>query len=69
MYYLARAGYAIEGVEDFWRRMAVENPEMIYVKTTHPTSSSRFVAIVATAKEIQAKRGAGEPLTPNARAN
>ena len=67
MYYLARAGYSIEGVEEFWRKMAVENPEAIYVKSSHPTSSSRFVAIAATAKEIEAKRAAGEPLTPNLR--
>jgi Zn-dependent protease with chaperone function len=67
MYYLARAGYAIDGVEDFWRKMAVENPQMIYVKTSHPTSATRFVAIAATTKEIDAKRAAGEPLTPNLR--
>ena len=67
MYYLARAGYAIDGVEDFWRKMAVDNPEMIYVKSSHPTSASRFVAIASTAKEIEAKRAAGEPLTPNPR--
>jgi len=69
IYYLARADYAIEGVEDFWRKMAVESPDMIYVKSSHPTSSSRFVAIAATAREIQAKRGAGEPLIPNPRPN
>ena len=67
MYYLARAGYTIDGVEEFWRKMAVENPEAIYVKSSHPTSASRFVAIAATAKEIEAKRAAGEPLTPNLR--
>ena len=52
-----------------WRKMAVESPDMIYVKSSHPTSSSRFVAIAATAREIQAKRGAGEPLIPNPRPN
>jgi beta-barrel assembly-enhancing protease len=67
MYYMARADYSIDGVEDFWRKMAVEHPETIYVKSDHPTSASRFVAIAAAAKEIEAKRAAGEPLTPNAR--
>jgi Zn-dependent protease with chaperone function len=68
MYYLARAGYPTEGVEDFWRKMAAEFPDSIFVKTDHPTSADRFLAIASTSKEIEAKRAAGEPLTPNQRA-
>lgn len=67
MYYMARAGYSTEGVEDFWRKMAVEAPDAIFIKSDHPTTPNRFLAIAATSKEIEAKRAAGEPLTPNAK--
>ena len=65
MYYMARAGYSTDGVEDFWRKMAVEAPDAIFVKSDHPTTPNRFLAIAATSKEIEAKRTAGQPLTPN----
>ena len=65
MYYLARAGYPTDGVENFWRKMAVEYPETIFIKTDHPASPNRFLAIAATSKEIEAKRAKGEPLVPN----
>jgi hypothetical protein len=69
MYYMARAGYRTEGVEDFWRKMAVEAPQSIFIKTDHPASPDRFLAIASASKEIEAKRAAGEPLTPNQKAN
>jgi hypothetical protein len=69
MYYMARAGYPTEGVEDFWRKMAVEAPSFIFIKTDHPTSPDRFLAIAATAEEIDAKHAAGELLTPNQKTN
>jgi len=65
MYYLARAGYPIDGVEDFWRKMAVEAPEAIFIKSSHPTTPDRFLAIAAAAEEINGKRTKGEALTPN----
>jgi membrane-associated protease RseP (regulator of RpoE activity) len=65
MYYMARAGYRTEGVEDFWRKMAVEAPQSIFIKSDHPPSPDRFLAIAAASKEIEAKRTNGEPLTPN----
>jgi hypothetical protein len=68
MYYMARAGYPTDGVEDFWRKMAVEFPSTIFVKTDHPTSPARFLAIAEAAKEIEAKRAKGEPLVPNQKA-
>lgn len=69
MYYMARAGYSTEGVEDFWRKMAAENPNAIFIKTDHPTTPSRFLAIAATSKEIEDKRAKGEPLVPNQKAD
>jgi hypothetical protein len=65
LYYMARAGYRTDGAEDFWRKMSVEAPQAIYIKTSHPTNASRFLAIAATSKEIEDKRAKGEPLTPN----
>jgi membrane-associated protease RseP (regulator of RpoE activity) len=65
MYYLARAGFPTDGVEDFWRKMAVEAPEAIFIKSSHPTTPDRFLAIAAAAQEIEDKRTQGEALTPN----
>lgn len=65
MYYLARAGYPTDGVEDFWRKMAVEEPNAIFIKATHPATPDRFLAIAAAAQEIDGKRAKGEPLAPN----
>jgi len=65
MYFLARAGYQTDGVENFWREMAVEHPQAIFVKTDHPTTPSRFLAIAATNQEIAKKRTAGAAILPN----
>ena len=65
MYYMARAGYSTEGVENVWRKMAVEAPQSIFIKTDHPTTPDRFLAIAAASREIEAKRAKGEPLAPN----
>ena len=67
MYFLARAGFQTDGVENFWRKMAAEDPQGIYVKTDHPASASRYLAIAAASAEITRKRAAGEPLVPNER--
>jgi hypothetical protein len=68
LYYMARAGYRTDGAEDFWRKMSVEAPGAIFIKTDHPTNASRFLAIAAASKEIEDKRAKGEPLTPNLKA-
>lgn len=68
MYYLARAGYPTDGVEDFWRKMAVEEPNAIFIKSSHPATPDRFLAIAAAAEEIDGKRLKGEALTPNQKA-
>lgn len=66
VYYAARAGYNIDGVEDLWRRMAIKNPGSIHlVGSTHPSSAKRFLAIQETAKEIAMKKRQGLPLEPN----
>lgn len=68
MYYMARAGFETDGVERFWRRMAIENPRSIFVRSSHPAGPERFVAIAATHREIEAKEAARQPLVPNRRA-
>jgi hypothetical protein len=60
---------ATEGVENFWRKFAVEAPDAIFIKTTHPVTPQRFLTITATSKEIEGKRAKGEPLVPNPKAN
>lgn len=68
MYYMARAGFDTDGVETFWRRMAIENPRGIFVRSSHPAGPERFVAIAAAHQEIERKRAAGQALVPNRRA-
>lgn len=65
LYYMARAGYRTEGAEEFWRKMAAEAPSSIFIKSDHPPTPERFLAISAASKEVEAKRAAGEALVPN----
>lgn len=68
LYYVARAGYDISTAEDFWRKMSVEAPRAIAVTTTHPANASRYLALAATRREIEGKRGAQLALLPARRA-
>jgi len=65
MYYMVRAGYSPEGVENFWRRLAITNPKYVARDKTHPRYPNRYLSIAATREEIKAKQAAGEPLIPN----
>jgi hypothetical protein len=65
MYYMERAGYSSAGVAQFWRRMAAEGNSSVNMRTTHPSSPERFLAIEAVHQEIQAKRRSGQALIPN----
>ena len=65
MYYISRAGHSLEGVENFWRRLAVTNPKYIARDKTHPRYPNRYLSIAATRDEIKAKQTAGEALIPN----
>ncbi len=71
LYVLARAGIEIKDAPKFWRRMAAANPAGISQRgmiASHPATSARFVALAKTVKEIEAKRAAGQPLTPELKA-
>ncbi|MGE0829487.1 MAG: M48 family metalloprotease [Hyphomonadaceae bacterium] len=65
MYFAARAGYDIAGVEQFWRRFATDYPTSTYLRDTHPTTAERFLNIGLVIREIAEKQEAGAPLTPN----
>lgn len=67
LYILANAGYAYAEAPKFWRRMAVAAPANIRgsAGSTHPSTAYRMVALEATAKEIDAKKAASQPLVPN----
>jgi Zn-dependent protease with chaperone function len=68
MYILARADRAIAKAPDFWRRMAQESPGSIKFASSHPTTAERFVRLESAVAEIEQKRVAGAPLTPEMKA-
>ena len=65
-YILARAGYDLQAIKQFWRRIeslrSGENQSEMEV--THPTTAERLAALDVTLKEIEAKRDRGELLQP-----
>ena len=65
LYYMVRAGFNPEGVEDVWRRLAITNPKSVARAKTHPTYPDRYLSIAAAREEIKAIQAAGEPLIPN----
>lgn len=66
-YYIVRAGYDLNGVEEVWRAMALRNPGSIEKATTHPTSPVRFLQMKKVAAEIADKKARGLPLVPDTR--
>jgi membrane-associated protease RseP (regulator of RpoE activity) len=65
MYFMERAGISSAGVANFWRRMAAEGVSSASRRTSHPTSSERFLAIERTHAEIARKKANRLPLVPN----
>lgn len=65
LYYSRRAGYNIDGVENFWRRLAKTDPRNVVRAKTHPTFPDRYLRLAAARAEIKAKEKAGDPLLPN----
>jgi membrane-associated protease RseP (regulator of RpoE activity) len=66
LYMLARAGYDIDGVDDFWKRLAAGYPATVLNGYTanHPGTGVRLAVIQKTVAEIKAKRAAKKPLVP-----
>lgn len=67
LYILARAGYKIEDAPNFWRAMSLSDPDGIYGSSvgTHPSNSTRYIAMNKAIAEIRAKQQAGLPVVPN----
>lgn len=65
LYYAKRAGYDIENVEVFWRRLALVNPKNLDHAKSHPTFPDRYLRLAAAREEIMQKLENGEPLIPN----
>lgn len=64
LYFMQLAGYKIDDAANFWRRMATADPRSITMKSSHPTSPQRFVAIESTVQEIEDKIAAGQAMEP-----
>ena len=66
LYIMARADLPINDAAKFWRRLAVELPSNISgsIITSHPATSYRILALEKTVMEIEQKRAAAQPLTP-----
>lgn len=65
MYYMARAGFPTDQVANFWRRMAAEGQASIDMRSSHPASAERFIAIEQSHAEIEQKRQSNQALRPN----
>ncbi len=65
LYYAKRAGYDIDAVEEFWRRLAKVNPKGVGRAKSHPTFPDRYLRLAAAREEINAKLARGESLYPN----
>lgn len=64
LYFVARADYAVEKSPLLWRRLAVAYGGEGQFSSTHPSYAQRIADVVATVREIEAKRARGEPLNP-----
>lgn len=65
LYIMARAGFALEGAPEVWRKMSAINPDAIYVASTHPSNPERFVSMHKTIAEIRDKQKRSLPLLPH----
>lgn len=65
LYIVRRAGFDVSRGTEVWRKMAANNPDSIYLSTTHPTTAERYVAMQKTIAEIQQQEAADVPLLPN----
>ncbi len=66
LYIMARAGEPLDHLEDFWRRMAAEDPasNKDSIFRTHPISAERTLALRQAIDEVETKRQTGQPLLP-----
>jgi len=67
LYFAARSGFDISLAPHLWDRMSRNNPYASIERGfySHPMSASRSIALAATIDEIEAKRAASKPLSPD----
>jgi hypothetical protein len=66
VYLLARAGYNLEGIAPFWKRLAATHPASVlngYV-ANHPATAARIAAIDKSVAEVKAKPGSRKSVLP-----
>ena len=65
-YIVARAGYDVRAIKQFWRRLErLRSGETTpAIDRDHPTTAERLAAFEETLKEIEDKRQRGESLEP-----
>ncbi|TFW13236.1 peptidase M48 [Massilia arenosa] len=66
VFLVARAGYKVDGIDDFWKRLAAAYPASVlngYV-ANHPSTQARLAAIAKAQGEVKSKRAAKQPLVP-----
>lgn len=63
---MARAGYDVQAIKQFWRRMESlrSRKNTSEMDVSHPTTDERLASFEITLKEIQEKRDRGETLQP-----
>ncbi|WP_432240973.1 M48 family metalloprotease [Herbaspirillum robiniae] len=66
LYLLARAGYGIDNVPAFWKRLADQYPASVTNGYTalHPSITYRLAMIDKVTQIVKAKQEAGKPLVP-----
>jgi hypothetical protein len=66
LYLAARAGYDIDGADNFWKRLNESHPSTVLnsYSANHPSIAARLSAIEKTQAEIKAKKSAKKPLVP-----
>lgn len=66
VYFMARAGYKLDKVSEFWRRIAENDPKASNsFSGSHPPSAKRFLLIEKTIAEVALKKRNNEELIPN----
>ncbi len=66
VFLLARAGYNIDGVAPFWKRLAATHPASVlngYV-ANHPATSARIAALEKAVADVKAKPGSRKAVMP-----
>lgn len=64
LYFMARAGFDIDAVTEFWRRIEASDLSRGRLASTHPLAPERLALIEKTIAEIKDRQAKGLPLDP-----